>query len=476
MPVNCILEVLNQHCQMDPDLPILVGVSGGPDSLMLLHVLHGAGLRVIAAHLDHGLRESSTREGEYLAELCERWRIACVTGKSDVNGYSMTHKLSIEEAARECRYRFLFEQANRMQTQAVAVGHNADDQVETVLMHFLRGAGTGGLKGMAYREFNAGWSNTIPIWRPMLGIWRNEVITYCEANGLEPVMDESNRDTVYFRNRLRHVLLPELKNYNPQIKRVLWRTASVMQADDALLQSLTEEAWHAVVVTESKEMISIDYEGFQSLQEGLKRRILRRAIDQMRAGLRDIGLDVVERAIHALEKPSMSGRMDLAAKLDLIIGTEVITLVEQGASLPPGDVPQMAENEGLALSPGGAVQLKNGWELTAEMMTADELARVSEVERNHPDHAWLDGAGVKIPLTVRGRKPGDRWKPLGLGGHRQKISDLYINEKIPEPARAGWPLVVSADEIIWVVGARPCETFRLKGDEKSILHLKVARN
>jgi tRNA(Ile)-lysidine synthase len=189
------VSALKEKCLLDPGLPVLVGVSGGPDSLCMLDMLHQLGYPVIVAHLDHSLRAESAQEAEQLRQLAQSIGLTFVLERNDVDSYATSHSLSIEEAAREARYQFLFEQARQHQAQAVAVGHTANDQVETVLMHLLRGSGLPGLRGMSYRSLPNPWSKNIPLVRPLLGVWREEILAHLEQNGLVPTLDASNLDT-----------------------------------------------------------------------------------------------------------------------------------------------------------------------------------------------------------------------------------------------------------------------------------------
>ena len=161
-----------------------------------------------------------------MRKLAEEMKLPFVSESADVRGYAEEHKLSLEEAARMLRYRFLFAQARAHRAGAVAVGHTADDQVETILMHFLRGAGLAGLKGMAGRTLLPEFDREIPLVRPILHLWRHETEAYCREHDLQPVHDPSNTDETYFRNRLRHSLIPELEKYNPRFKETLLRTAA----------------------------------------------------------------------------------------------------------------------------------------------------------------------------------------------------------------------------------------------------------
>ena len=241
------VSVLEEKCLLDPGLPVLAGVSGGPDSLCMLDVLRQLGYRLIVAHLDHSLRPDAAQEAEHLRQLVEGYGLPFVLERGDVQAYAASHRLSIEEAAREVRYRFLFEQAARHQAQAVAVGHTANDQVETVLMHLLRGSGLTGLRGMSYRSLPNPWSQTIPLVRPLLGAWREQILSHLEQNGLQPSLDASNLDTRFYRNRLRHELIPQLENLNPGVRQRLWQMADVLAEDEAVLEMMEQTAWESCI-------------------------------------------------------------------------------------------------------------------------------------------------------------------------------------------------------------------------------------
>ncbi|MCJ7625136.1 MAG: tRNA lysidine(34) synthetase TilS, partial [Anaerolineaceae bacterium] len=211
-------RIIREECKLQGDQPILVGVSGGPDSLCLLDVLDRMQYSLIIAHFDHNLRSNSGKEAQIVKKISIARNLPFVHDKKDVLRFAAEENLSIEEAARITRYRFLFEQAKKFSAQAIAVGHTADDQVETVLMHLLRGTGLSGLTGMTYRSHLTKWDPEIPVVRPLIGIWKEEILSYCFERNIKPVIDESNQDVKYLRNRLRHELMPYLERYNPKIK------------------------------------------------------------------------------------------------------------------------------------------------------------------------------------------------------------------------------------------------------------------
>src|SRR5512134_2541191 len=253
-----IQSILQDQCGLRRDQPVVVGVSGGPDSLCLMSVLRKTGYRVIVAHFNHKLRLDADADANVVEQTAARLNLVSVIESGDVRAYADQEKLSIEEAARNMRYFFLMEQARRFKAQAVAVGHTADDQVETVLMHFIRGAGLAGLKGMSYRTILPMFDPEIPIVRPLLDTWREETVVYCAANGFRPRHDPSNASLDFFRNRLRHLLIPTLESYNPRFREVVWRTSQSLASDYEILSHVLDEAWNACVVQEHAGFIVFD--------------------------------------------------------------------------------------------------------------------------------------------------------------------------------------------------------------------------
>lgn len=460
---------------MDPERKVLVAVSGGPDSLALLHILHFAGISMDAAHLDHMLRPSSSKEASSVSEICKAWGVSCTIGQVDVGRFASDNKLSIEEAARECRYRFLFEKADEFEAQAVITGHTADDQVETILMHLLRGAGMSGLQGMSVVENIKHWEKEIPLWRPMLGVWREEVNAYCEEHGLKPILDESNADTRYFRNLLRHEVIPQLESINPQVKRTFIKMSDIVGEDNRLLDQITDEIWKACGLYENPGCTVIDRDIFLEQPLSVRRRMLRKGIQQSRPCLRDIGFDTIERGLKAIgERKTHTYQIDLADRLIMILEGAKIFILEDGQPVPVFDLPQLSGSKANLLSPDESISLLNDWELSASLVMPDDMLLIDHHIIEDPLHAWISADSVQFPLIVRGRKPGDTWCPLGLKGHTQKISDLFINEKVPPAAREKWPLVFSGEDIVWVAGFRPAQANILTGKQQIVvnLHLK----
>jgi len=466
-----VSQVLLKDCQVNPELPLVVGVSGGADSLCLLHALKETDFKLIVGHLDHSLRERSAAQAAALGEQIAALGIPYFTERQDVAAFAAQYKLGIEEAARLCRYHFLFALARGHGAQGVVVGHHADDQVETVLMHFLRGSGLNGLAGMQPRSLLREIDADLPLFRPMLSVSRQEILDYCDAHGLDVLEDESNADPGFFRNRLRHVLIPELEGYNSGFREALTRTSQTLSADRDLLESLADEAFSRVLNREEAKALIFDKNGFANLHLSLQRLVLRKAFSALQPTTRDVGFDAVERALAAIAADSP--QTPFAGGLWIYCFEEEFVLAPVVYQHHHSDYPQIPEGKALRLKRGGKVLLNPGWELTAEMVDARQYKKLPEKLKSHPLHAWLNPADLEFPLEVRPMRAGERWSPLGMVLKHQKLSDFFVNQKIPRTARASWPLVLSGGSVIWVAGLRIAQAWRLTGDEAEVLHLQL---
>jgi tRNA(Ile)-lysidine synthase len=369
------------------------------------------------------------------------------------------------------RYRHLFTQAQAFGAQAVAVGHNADDQVETVVMHLLRGAGLSGLKGMQFSILPNPWSKTIPLVRPLLGIWRMEIEEYVKTRGLEPIFDRSNLDTTFFRNRLRHELIPYLEGYNPRIREGLRRVAQVLEGDHEVLMVVVNKAWEDCVVSQGDRYVAFDTSRLESQLLGVQRRLVRRAIADIRPGLRDVDFDTVMRAIDFLSHPTRTHQIDLGLGLRLFIERDTLYIAAWGADLPLEDWPQIPEGRTISMQVPGLLPLEGEWRLRVEVWEDVAGARERALVNQDPYQAWVDPGQQQNELVVRARRPGERFQPMGMGGHSLKLSDFMINVKLPQRARKKWPLVCLNDDIIWIPGLRLAHNYRVTESTREVVYL-----
>lgn len=473
------LDVLKQtaieKCGLSQEEPVLLGVSGGADSLALMHGLDVLGFNLVIAHLDHGLRPESAQDADFVQQLAGSRNLPFIRQTVDVKKAAQVQGESIEEAARHVRYQFLFEQARDYNAQAVMVAHHADDQIETVLMHFIRGAALSGLSGMSYRRVIPLWDHNIPLVRPLLSIWRVEIEAYLESVGLEPRVDSSNKDTTFFRNRLRHELIPILESYNSQIRQVVWRMSDVLREEDGFLDKLAEAAWEKCFISATSEQIQLVHTEFVLLPKALQRRVLRYAISLLRPDLRDVGFFAIERGLDFASETPDSGEIDLVARLNLTVIRDLLIVKTWEAELPDWGKPLLpSETFRATLDLDHPVELRHNWQIVADRIEAsDDILKT--FGKMDIDEAWLDFDLLEFPLIVRGRKPGERWHPLGMGDHTQSLQDFFINEKVPAHLRDIWPLVCSGDQIAWLAGLRPSELFKITEHTQNILHLRIVQ-
>jgi tRNA(Ile)-lysidine synthase len=446
---------------------VVIGVSGGADSLCLLHLVRQIhSLELIVAHFDHQLRPEAKLEAEFVRGVAEKLKLPFVSGCADVRGYAMDHKLSLEEAARTLRYRFLFEQARAQHASAVAVGHTADDQVETILMHFLRGAGLAGLKGMAGSTCLTEFDREITLVRPILHLWRHETEAYCREHGLQPVQDPSNSDETYFRNRLRHSLIPELEKYNPRFKDALLHTAAALQGDHSVLQEALESAWKETFTEKGDGWVVFDRPKLAKIPVGLRRNLIRRAAESLRPDSRDFGFDALDRAAMYAESPS-GDQIDFINGMQIFVEGEKIYLATHEAVLPSAHWPQVS---GELTVDGDRLELGNGWVLSVEQADVETDRQLPATDNWS---AWLDADLTGDRLSVRPRRAGDSFSPLGMNRQTVKMREFYINVKIPRRARAGWPLVCTGEQIAWVPGFRLAHPFRITEKTKRVIKISI---
>ena len=473
MRLDDVRTILENECQLHPEKLTLVGVSGGADSLCLLDVMNRLGFRVLVAHFDHGLRKDSGADAEFVRRQALARGLDFVIGQGDVADYCASKGGSVEEGARTLRYQFLFEQARLAGAQAVAVAHNGDDQAETVLMHLLRGAGLAGLKGMTFWALPNAWDAELALVRPFLSTWREEICSYCAEQELDPREDSSNQSNLYFRNRLRNELLPILADYNPKVKRVLWRTAANLLEDYNTLTELTEQAYTSCFLRQGEGYLFLNRTVFNQLLPGLRRGVVRRAIAELRPGLRDIDYHSVIDVLEFAENPTRSHHKDLVAGLQLEADALTLCILEQG-SLPLEDTyPQLLTGSQLPLNQPGEVALGMGWSLCAEIITLSREEISFHRDSGDVRQAWLDADQIILSLSVRSGLAGERFEPFGMDGHSLKLSDFWINMHLPRRARELYPLVVGGAAVVWTPGYRPAHFCRMTADTRTILHLSL---
>jgi tRNA(Ile)-lysidine synthase len=417
-----------------PGQRILVAVSGGADSVALLHVLHTLSpelqLQLEVMHVHHGLRgDEADADAEFVRGFAQSLGVPFHLARIDVRAAVVAGGLSIQEAARHARLAALEQQARASGCQRVALGHHMDDQAETVLMRVIRGTGIHGLGAIPPLRGDL-------YVRPLLDVRRQEIEAYCAEHRLPYRHDSSNDKWIYRRNRIRHELMPLLAGYNPRVVPALARLADAAREDDAYLMKLAQGAREECRLSEHPPRLHLS-----QLQE-LPAPILWRVLWLEATSIRSHRPDhiAIGRAV-SLVRQGQNGKVPLGAGLWLRLEHGVAQVEEEGEEPP---VPQPAP---IALP--GLTHLDDwGWEFDC-----DTVAGFAAEELGDPYVALFDASLVKGPLYIRAPKPGDRLYPKGMSGSK-KLQDIFVDAKIPGDQRRVWPVLVCGDEILWLVGLR----------------------
>ncbi len=463
---------------------LVVGVSGGADSLALLHLLTRLAEkppRVHVAHLDHCLRPDSAEDAQFVAGVAREWGFAISIKRRDVAAIAAKRKLSLEEAGRQARYAFLAEVAQEEHVNLILVGHNADDQVETVLMHLLRGAGMGGLRGMRpltpMAAMHLETATPVPaelrLGRPLLPVTRTEIEAYCNEHRLQPRQDASNADTTFFRNRLRHEVLPLLESVNPNLRAALRRMAAVFTEDHRVLQQATRAAWEQVVARRGENRVLLRHGEFAKLLPGLQRGLLRCAIMQLRPHLRDIAFEPIAQAVDFCATAEVRQQRSLPGKLALTLDYEHLIIAPAGVEpRPPNGLPLLNGTDAIPLAAPGETTLGEcGWRVRVD---APENVRMRSIRDNRDRwQAFVDADRIPGQLRLRPRRRGERFQPLGMNGDSQSLADFMTNARIPRASRSRFPLLVSGKRVLWVPGWRLDWRARVRRASRHIWRIRM---
>lgn len=480
--VRCTIE---RDGLLLPGETVVVGVSGGPDSLVLLHLLmrlrSDLNLRLHVGHLDHQLRGSeAAADAAYVQQLAARWGVPATIEARDVGALSHELKIAVEEAARQARYAFLASLALRVGARVIAVGHNADDQVETVLMHFLRGSGLAGLRGMQpvtrleqlrLPEISGDQAalHELRLVRPLLTIPRRDIKAYCAEHGLEPRFDRSNLDTTLFRNRLRHELIPYLETFNPRVRAAVLNMANVLAADHAYLEQQADRVWQEVVLWEQPDAIAIALSQWRSLPLSLQRSVVRRAVQHLRQSLRDISLIHVEAAVELLKHGTTGQAGTLPRGLEARLLYDRILIADREYRESPD--PSLEDGPAKVEAPGRTVIPGTRWALDVEQIPRERIPSPLAAHSSKWE-VYLDADRAGPELMLRTRMRGDRFWPQGFAGPT-RLNDWMTTAKIPRAWRDRLALLASPSMVLWVPGHRIDERVRITNATRSAWHIRL---
>lgn len=460
--VDKVINTIKANNMFQPGDKVIVAVSGGPDSICLLHILNSLreflGIILVAAHVNHCLRgQEADKDESYVKEFCRGIGIECFVLRKNVHEVSKERGISCEMAGREVRYEFFSQLLKRLNAQKIAIAHNSNDQGETVLMRIIRGTGLDGLEGIKAVRDNI-------YVRPILDVARKEIEEYCYKNNLSPRIDKTNLESVYSRNKIRLELIPYIqKNFNPDIIDSLNRLASIVRVDNEYINNVSVEAYKKYC-NKNKDKVIIIKEAFK-LHEAILVRLLRMALRELKGNLYNFDKNHIGDIIN-IQKGETGKSIALPQKVRVIndYGNIQITSVSEKK-------PIVYEEDQYILKVNEKTTIK-GHNLIVDLKIIEDYKKLNLKDKvlvKYFDYDKING-----DIKLRYRKNGDRFTPIGMKGSK-KLKDLFIDLKIPKEERDIVPLITFNDEIAWVVGYRLSDKFKVDNYTKNILQIIIER-
>jgi tRNA(Ile)-lysidine synthase len=465
-----VLDTIHRLALLRQRDRVLVALSGGSDSvalLLLLRELEADGELTVAgvAHLNHGLRDAANRDEQFCRALAGELNLPFRCDLVDVRARADEGGISLEDAGRRARYELFDRVATELGADVIATGHTRDDQAETFLLRLIRGAGPRGLAGIHPRVGR--------VVRPVIDIGRDELRAYLDSRGQAFCDDETNTDVSIPRNRIRHELMAQLRGYSPQITDVLAREAAIARLDEDRLQQEAIDLVDSIVLRDESsvrlplsrtadETIELDARELASLHPALAVRVGRLALGML-APDRFVGYEHLERLLDLARGASPRGALSLPGQHAERRGDRIVLSREP--------FQPFANSFRVALSiPGEVILTSQGWAVSGDTQPGTVTVECPRLA------ATVQAGELELPLAVRSRKPGDWFRPLGMGGHAKKLQDFLVDRKVARERRDSLPLVVdSADRIVWVVGESVAEDFRVTEPSRGVIFLKARR-
>jgi tRNA(Ile)-lysidine synthase len=459
-----------------PGDSVLAGVSGGPDSLALLYALlelaQSFSFSVGLAHLNHGIRKDEANHDEaFVRSMAVKLNVPFYIRKANVLNLKKSQKLSLEEAGRNARYGFYFDVAEKESFNKIAVGHQKDENAELILMNMIRGSGPKGLAGIPARRQNC-------IVRPLIHCSRKEIIEFLAKRNIQYINDKTNNDRRYLRNRIRHDLLPLIKDaYNPEIVESLNRLGNILRDEEEWIQGTVESIFRKNCIVSNEGAMGFRVSWIKTVQPALKRRLIRHAVKEVKGELRRIDFNHIERILTLVHKKSGFKSIDLPDRIRVEISGDFIFISKYHGKLR-GITARRFETEKKVFDqtffksgfePGVFIIDETGAKLRFSCADAGSGLKVSNAGS---EIAMMDMERVAFPITVRNVRPGDRFRPLGMNG-TQKVKKYFINNKVSRQQRTSCPVLVSGERIIWLAGHRIDDSVKVASDTRKILKVEL---
>lgn len=458
------VRAVDLHAMICDGDRVLVALSGGADSVALLHLFLDLQSRIefdiCAAHLNHGLRGKESMEDErFVKELCQKFAIPCITTREDIQKKAKENRTSLEVAGREARLVFLKKTSEKVKANKIAFGHTMNDQAENVLFRMMRGSGTKGLSSMRPLEGS--------MIRPLLTISRKEIESYLHCKQSSFRTDSSNDDMRFTRNKIRHNLIPFLREqFNPQIVETLSRMATVLSEEDVFLDAVIS----GIIVKEARiknGRADISVEILKYLPPALSRRLIRRILQIVRGNLRRITFKDIENIREFLIKSYGNRSALLPPGLSVRIYADTINFsLSSQPDSPHREFQEILKTEGITEIP------EQEFSIEAKILKREDFS--NDLKSCCKEKAFLDFDKTGEELFVRSIKKGDIFQPLNAPG-KKKISDFFIDKKVPREKRKEIPIIASKKQIAWVAGHQIDDRCKVDNKTSRILKLKLIK-
>ncbi len=457
-----IINIINEHNLIEEHDKIVVGVSGGPDSMALLYILKDIkeelDFSIYIAHVNHGIRkEEADADEAYVKKICQKLSLPFYSTKVNMDKYAIENKLTSEEAGRAIRYDFFNKILYDVGGGKIAVAHNKNDQAETLLMRFFRGTGLEGLRGMEYKNMN--------IVRPLLDSSREEIEDFCKENNIEARIDRTNLEPIYGRNRTRLEVIPYIiKNYNKGIVDTLKRTARLAQMDSEFILGFVESRFNNLVVEESLASIVLCIDKLNTEHYSIKSRIIRRSIERINGNIKGIEEKHINNIISLIEENATGKSINITN--NIVVKTSYGNLIIEKEK--KSDINSFSYHFNI----GDTVTIYElGSTITSNIVPITDV----DIKKTNRFIKFFDYDRIKGGLYIRNRKDGDRFTPLGMDGSK-KLKDFFIDKKIPRDKRDLIPIIEDSEEIIWVIGYRISESYKVNSNTSRVLVLEYKEN
>ena len=477
--IKAVKETAIKHSMFNLGDAILAGVSGGADSIALVHILLKLSpefnLNLGIAHLDHGLRAAeSDRDAEFVSSFAHKMNLPFYSEKADVKKYSSQHKLSIEEAGRILRYQFLSRTAREHGFNKIALGHQKEDTAETFLINILRGSGPQGLSSIPPKR-------GIFI-RPLINLNRSDIECFIRSESMEHIIDSSNMDPKFLRNRIRHYLIPFLASeYNPEIVEILNRTAEILRDEQIWLDSLTGKLFERTRVQSDDANIRLSIPELLKMPIAAARRIIRKSVLEIKGNLNGVGFTHIDAVFELINNRKCKKELDFPGPVRIKREKDILVIIRRKnrgriKCHPDYFDRQLCTFEYQIMGPQTLYIKETGLSVQLSELSFAEILELkkSNFQTVNPREAYMDMASIGYPLVVRSFRSGDRFSPLGLSGF-QKLKKFFINNKLSSSERKNIPILECSGKIIWVAGYRIDDSVKVIPSTKRVLKASLIK-